>query len=85
MCGNLARVLGDPDLGLRYEPPAIHEVVDEGDMAVVRLTWTITVRVGGETETTEEEGMDVFRRQRDGRWSIARYVAFPTAAQELIR
>ena len=43
MCGNLTRVLGTPDLGLRYDPPAIHEVIIEGDLAVVRLTWTITV------------------------------------------
>jgi steroid delta-isomerase len=85
MCGNLARVLGRADLGVRYEPPAIHEVIVEGDLAVVRLTWTITVTAGGETETTEEEGIDVFRRQPDGRWSIARYIAFPTAPQELIR
>ena len=85
MCDNLTRVLGRPDLGLRYDPPAIHEVIIEGDPAVVRLTWTITVTAGGETETTDEEGMDVFRRQPDGRWSIARYIAFPTAPQRLLR
>ena len=68
MCGNLTRVLGDRrTCGLRYDPPAIHEVIVEGDLAVVRLTWTITVTAGGETETTDEEGMDVFRRQPDGR------------------
>ena len=78
-------MLGDRDLQLHYEPPAIHEVIVEGDLAVVRLTWTITVTVGGETETTDEEGMDVFRRQPDGRWSIARYIAFPTAPQRLLR
>ena len=29
--------------------------------------------------------MDVFRRQPDGRWSIARYIAFPTTPQRLLR
>ena len=40
---------------------------------------------GGETETTDEEGTDVFRRQPDGRWSIARYIALSTAPQRLLR
>ena len=66
MCGNLTRVLGDRDLQLHYEPPAIHEVIVEGDLAVVRLTWTITVTVGGETETTDKEGMDVSGGSRTG-------------------
>ena len=72
MCGNLTRILGRSDIRLHYAVPAIHEVVVSGDIAVVRLTWTLTVERGGATDTTTEEGMDLFRRQPDGRWSIAR-------------
>jgi len=43
-----------------------------GDVAVVRLTWTLTTEVNGVKNRTTEEGMDIFRRQPDGRWSIAR-------------
>lgn len=76
MCGNLARVLARDDLGLRYDPPAIHEIILSGDLAVVRLTWTLTATTKGESDVTTEEGVDVFRRQPDGRWSIARFIAF---------
>ena len=48
-----------------------------GDAAVVRLTWTLTIRPkdGGEV-TSVEPGLDVFRRERDGRWRIVRYIAY---------
>jgi ketosteroid isomerase-like protein len=56
-----------------------------GDVAVVRLTWTLTTQVNGAKDTTTEEGMDIFRRQPDGRWSIARFIAFTTRANTLLR
>jgi len=76
MCGNLAKVLARTDIQVSYKNPDVHEIIVSGDVAVVRLTWTLTVNANGITETTTEEGMDIFRRQPDGRWSIARYVAF---------
>lgn len=84
LCGNLARVMAKPGVRLRYDPPAIHEIVVDGDTAVVRLTWTLTAEADGRTETTSEEGMDVFRRQPDGRWSIARFIAFTTRPNALV-
>jgi uncharacterized protein (TIGR02246 family) len=85
MCGNLAKVFAREDLQLHYDPPAIHEIIVSGDMAMVRLTWTLTAETGGASETTTEEGIDIFRRQPDGRWSIARFIAFATAPNELLR
>jgi steroid delta-isomerase len=83
MCGNLAEVLARDEPRLSYALPEIHEVIVSGDLAVVRLTWTLTATGPGEragaTEISIEEGMDVFRRQEDGRWSIARYIAFDRA------
>lgn len=85
MCGNLTRVLARSDIRLRYAVPTIHEIAVSGDIAVVRLTWTLTVERGGATDTTTEEGMDLFRRQPDGRWSIARYIAFTTRPNKLLQ
>jgi len=85
MCGNLTKLLARSDLRLRYAVPAIHEIAVSGDIAVVRLTWTLTVERGGATDTTTEEGMDFFRRQPDGRWSIARYIAFTTRPNKLLQ
>lgn len=78
MCGNLAKVLARDDLSLRYEPPQIHQVLLSGDLGVVRLTWTLVTTSADGVETSSDEGIDVFRRQPDGRWSIVRYLAFET-------
>ena len=83
MCGNLAKILRRSDIRLHYAVPAIHEIIISGDVGVVRLTWTLTVQRNGVSDTTTEEGMDVFRRQPDGRWSIARYIAFTTRPNKL--
>lgn len=80
MCANLKRVLARSDIRFQYDPPAIHEILVSGDLAVVRLAWTLKIDGRGASETSVEEGMDIFRRQADGRWSIARFVAFTPQA-----
>jgi uncharacterized protein (TIGR02246 family) len=85
MCSNLAALQARTDIRLHYANPDIHEILLAGDMAVVRLTWTLTTEVDGRRDTTTEEGMDIFRRQPDGRWSIARFIAFTTRANKLLR
>jgi len=51
------------------------EIIVVGDLAVVRVTWTLTVRKGAEETRPKRAASDVFRRQPDGRWSIARMAA----------
>lgn len=55
----------------------IKEILVFGDVAVVRLVWTLTIKEkdGRETQSVEP-GMDVFRRQADGSWKIVRYTAY---------
>ena len=64
--------------------PAVHEIIVSGDIAVVRLTWTLTAEAKGLKDTTTEEGIDIFRRQPDGRWSIARFIAFTTSPNKAL-
>ena len=47
-------------------------------MAAVRLVWTLTIEPngGGAAIVTREPGLDIFRRQLDGSWKIARFLAF---------
>lgn len=85
MCSNLAALQARTDIRLHYANPDIHEILLSGDVAVVRLTWTLTTELDGRRDTTTEEGMDIFRRQPDGRWSIARFIAFTTRANRLLR
>ncbi len=76
ICARLKRSLADT--GKRYTYALdIREILVSGDIAVVRLVWTLTVALGnGQTVTSVEPGMDIFRRAPDGSWKIIRYLAF---------
>jgi steroid delta-isomerase len=75
-CDILKRSLGDQTRRYSYAL-AIKEVLVWGDVAVVRLTWTLTITPkDGKTITSIEPGLDVFRKESDGRWRIVRYMAF---------
>lgn len=44
----------------------------------MRLIWTLEVAGDrGPPERSRDQGLDVFRRQPDGRWRIARFTAYP--------
>jgi ketosteroid isomerase-like protein len=76
-CRVLRKALADPERAIT-DAFSLKEVVIERDMAVVRLTWTETVRVKatGQVTTRVDEGLDVFGRGSDGTWRIIRYMAF---------
>jgi steroid delta-isomerase len=78
ICKLLHTSLSDAGKRFTYSPPAINEIIVSGDLAVVRLIWTLSVRDEGTPDnvTSREIGLDVFRRQPDGRWKIIRYIAF---------
>lgn len=60
----------------------IREVITSGDLAIVRLAWTLTVTLpNGQVVTSVEPGMDVFRRDADGQWKIIRYIAYEAPAR----
>jgi len=84
LCANLDKLFARSDLQFHYANPDVHEIIVEGNLAVVRLTWTLTTQAGGVKDTMTEEGIDIFRRQPDGRWSIARFIAFTTRANKLL-
>jgi ketosteroid isomerase-like protein len=77
ICDLLRRSLADRTKRYAYAL-AIKEILVSGELAVVRLVWTLTVtKADGSGETvTEEPGMDVFRKQPDGTWKIIRYIAY---------
>jgi uncharacterized protein (TIGR02246 family) len=77
MCSALHRALGDRSKTLAYSFD-IKEIIVSGDIAIVRLVWTSRVSREGASQITEtkEPGLDVFRRQPDGKWRIARYMAY---------
>lgn len=77
LCRRLRRALADR--GKRYSYSfRIKEILVSGDLAVVRLVWTVRMvaRGSGRTAVWRERGMDVFRRQQDGSWKIIRYIGY---------
>lgn len=74
-CMRLRDALAAPDRKLTYAAE-VHDVLVSGDLAVVRLTWTLTVEHGGPSVQSREIGLDVFRRDADGEWRIVRFMAF---------
>ena len=76
VCDLLTKSLTDPSRAYRYALD-IREILVFGDVAVVRLVWTLTIKDkdGGEIKSVEP-GMDVFQRQADGSWKIIRYMAY---------
>jgi uncharacterized protein (TIGR02246 family) len=72
MCRGFAATFARTDRTYRYDAPDIEEIIVDGDMAAVRLTWTLRITGDGlPAEVVERErGLDVFQRQRDGSWKI---------------
>jgi len=73
-CRLLERAIDNPTHRFHYADPLIKEIIVEGDLAVVRIEWTETVTPGD--ITLIEPGMDIFRKETDGKWRIIRYIAY---------
>ena len=78
VCRRIASALADRGVTLRYTPD-IEEILVSGDLAVVRLVWTVTIQRGPSPAVTKEPGLDVFRREPDGQWRIIRFLAYSNA------
>jgi uncharacterized protein (TIGR02246 family) len=78
-CRQLETAVADPALELRYDLE-IEEIIPAGDLVVARVIWTLTSSAAGaDPETRVERGIDIFRRQSDGAWRIARFIAYDDA------
>lgn len=79
VCQRLAAILARPDITLHYTPD-IREIILAGDIAVVRLFWTLTSQRGDERSVSTEAGLDIFQRRPSGApggtWSVIRFMAF---------
>lgn len=76
LCRLLKRSLRDGERTCAYALD-IKEILVFDDTAIVRLVWTLTVKQRDGTESRSvEPGLDVFRKQPDGRWKIVRYMAY---------
>lgn len=78
MCRHLTAAMTDIHKQYSYEQPKIEQIILSGDLAAVRLVWTLHVHSNQqEIEKVTEKGLDIFKRQPDGSWKIAISYAFP--------
>jgi uncharacterized protein (TIGR02246 family) len=73
ICALLKTSLADTSRSFRYALD-LREIIVEGDLAVVRLIWTLSI--APQNATAVEPGMDIFRKEADGAWRIIRYMAY---------
>lgn len=59
----------------------IRQVYRNDDLAVVRVTWFLQISEHGKlVSDTQDEGMDVFRKNKNGSWQIVNYLGYPHIA-----
>jgi steroid delta-isomerase len=75
VCDLLTKSLTDPSRVYRYALD-IKEISVFGDVALVRLVWTLTINNSDGEIKSVEPGLDFFQRQADGTWKIVRYMAY---------
>jgi ketosteroid isomerase-like protein len=77
VCTALRRLLGDAMHRSHYTLD-LREILLYGDIAIVRLIWTLDESKAGSSATLRslEPGMDIFQHQKDGSWKIIRYLAY---------
>ena len=76
VCTLLHRSLADPSKRYVYSLD-LREIIVSGDLAVVRLAWTLNVTLpNGQLVKSVEPGMDILRKSPDGQWKIIRYIAY---------
>ncbi len=82
LCDRLRHLISNPEPTFRYALDRINDIITAGNLAVVRLDWTLTATPAqGPPETSHEAGMDIFRRQPDGSWKIVRFMAYNAESQ----
>jgi steroid delta-isomerase len=72
-CATINRALDDPRRTFRYDLD-VKEIIVDRTIAVVRLNWTLNIGPGD--LISKETGLDVFRKEDDGRWRIIRFIAY---------
>jgi ketosteroid isomerase-like protein len=82
LCADLTASMHDAQRKFRYDTPRIEVLLVSGDLAVVRLVWTLRISTPGADEGPPgyERGVDVFRRQSDGSWKVSISHSYPDAA-----
>ena len=76
ICDGFARIFKQPNMQYTYDFQ-LNRVYKTSKLAVVRITWYLTVKRNGKVvEKVTDEGIDILRQSKDGKWRIVEYLAY---------
>ena len=77
ICSSFQRLFQQKESRYQYQFK-IHDVYRNGDLAAVRITWYLVIyKDNKKLSTTQDEGIDIFKRNQSGQWQIINYLAYP--------
>lgn len=71
MCDHLKEIIKNKEITCHYDSPTVEEILISGDLAVVRLCWHLKIKKDLSEKSIKELGINVFKRQKDGKWKIS--------------
>jgi ketosteroid isomerase-like protein len=76
ICDGFKKTFSDKNKNYQYSFK-LHDVYRSGDLAAARITWYLQINENGKhVSTTQDEGMDVLKRNGAGQWKIVNYIAY---------
>jgi ketosteroid isomerase-like protein len=79
LCDQLKASMNNAELIFHYETPTIQQILIEGDLAIVRVIWTLRISDKKQVirDVIREKGLDIFRHEPDGSWKVIISFAYP--------
>ena len=82
ICNGFKKIFQEKDVVYRNDFK-IRQIYRSNDMAAVRITWYLDVyKEGAHLSSIQEEGLDVFQKQANGRWEIVNFIAYPVSPEK---
>lgn len=76
ICDGFKKIFKEKNRKYRYRF-TLHEIYQSFNLAAIRITWYLTVTEKNKpTMVSQDEGMDVLQKNKDGRWKIVNYLAY---------
>lgn len=79
ICNGFKKIFADKNKQYHYRYK-LHYVYSDEKIAAARITWYLQITENGKTlPETQDEGLDVFRKDFDGKWVIENYLGYEVA------
>lgn len=76
ICNGFKKIFAEKDKNYQYRFE-MHEVYRSLDLAVIRVTWYLTIdEPGKKTGLKQDEGLDVLQQDSDKQWKIVNFLGF---------